>query len=94
MGVSSQGCNFQVFASRVMFGLLVLHVFRRTTALWSKDPPDEEGDHTVHPDLQRWVSKRTGAKFTEVASNNVPMLFQRDVVIDVIRKTAAVVQNG
>ncbi|OOG48986.1 alpha/beta hydrolase [Rhodanobacter sp. C01] len=50
-------------------------------------------DHTVHPDLQRWVSKRMGATITEVASSHVPMLSQPDVVIDVIRKAAAAVQN-
>ncbi len=52
------------------------------------------GDHTVNPDLQRWVSKRMGATVTEVASSHVPMLSQPDVVIDVIRKAAAAVQNG
>jgi len=51
-------------------------------------------DHTVHPDLQRWVSNRMGAKVTEVASSHVPMLSQPDVVIGVIREAAAVVQNG
>jgi len=50
-------------------------------------------DHTVHPDLQRWVSKRMGATVTEVASSHVPMLSQPNVVIDVIRKAAASVQN-
>jgi pimeloyl-ACP methyl ester carboxylesterase len=43
-------------------------------------------DHTVHPDLQRWVSKRMGATVTEVASSHVPMLSQPDVVIGAIRK--------
>jgi pimeloyl-ACP methyl ester carboxylesterase len=52
------------------------------------------GDHTVHPDLQRWVSTRMGAKVTEVASSHVPMLSQPDVVIGVIREAAAAVQNG
>lgn len=51
-------------------------------------------DHTVHPDLQRWVSKRMGANVTEVTSSHVPMLSQPNVVIDVIRKAAAAVQNG
>jgi pimeloyl-ACP methyl ester carboxylesterase len=51
-------------------------------------------DHTVHPDLQRWVSKRMGATVTEVASSHVPMLSQPNVVIDVIRKAAAAVRNG
>jgi pimeloyl-ACP methyl ester carboxylesterase len=50
-------------------------------------------DHTVHPDLQRWVSKRMGAKVTEVASSHVPMLSQPNVVIDVIRKAVAAAQN-
>lgn len=51
-------------------------------------------DHTVHPDLQRWVSKRMKATVTEVVSSHVPMLSQPDVVIDVIRKAAIGVQNG
>jgi pimeloyl-ACP methyl ester carboxylesterase len=51
-------------------------------------------DHTVHPDLQRWVSKRMNATVTEVASSHVPMLSQPNVVIDVIRKAAAEVQKG
>jgi pimeloyl-ACP methyl ester carboxylesterase len=51
-------------------------------------------DHTVHPDLQRWVSKRMGATVTEVASSHVPMLSQPAVVIDVIRKAAAAVQKS
>jgi pimeloyl-ACP methyl ester carboxylesterase len=46
-------------------------------------------DHTVHPDLQRWVSARMGAKVTEVDSSHVPMLSKPDIVIDVIRKAIA-----
>lgn len=46
-------------------------------------------DHTVHPDLQRWVSRRMNATVTQVDSGHVPMLSQPDVVIDVIRKAAA-----
>jgi pimeloyl-ACP methyl ester carboxylesterase len=49
-------------------------------------------DHTVHPDLQRWVSKRMGATVVEVESSHVPMLSKPDVVIDVVRKAAAAVQ--
>ena len=45
-------------------------------------------DHTVHPDLQRWVSKRMGATVVEVESSHVPMLSKPDVVIEVIRKAA------
>jgi pimeloyl-ACP methyl ester carboxylesterase len=50
-------------------------------------------DHTVHPDLQRWVSKRMGATVVEVESSHVPMLSKPDVVIEVIRKAAAAVQK-
>ncbi len=50
-------------------------------------------DHTVHPDLQRWVSKRMGATVTEVESSHVPMLSKPEVVIGVIRKAAAAVQK-
>ena len=51
-------------------------------------------DHTVHPDLQRWVSKRMGATVVEVESSHVPMLSKPDVVIDVIRKAAAAVEKS
>ena len=50
-------------------------------------------DHTVHPDLQRWVSTRMGAKVTEVESSHVPMLSQPNVVIEVIRQAAAAIQE-
>lgn len=51
-------------------------------------------DHTVHPDLQRWVSARMGAAVTTVDSSHVPMLSQPDLVIEVIRAAAAAVQSG
>lgn len=51
-------------------------------------------DHTVHPDLQRWVSKRMGATVIEVESSHVPMLSKPDVVIDVIRKAAEAIQEN
>jgi pimeloyl-ACP methyl ester carboxylesterase len=50
-------------------------------------------DHTVHPDLQRWVSKRMGATVVEVESSHVPMLSKPDVVIEVIRKAAKAIQE-
>jgi pimeloyl-ACP methyl ester carboxylesterase len=50
-------------------------------------------DHTVHPDLQRWVSKRMGATVIEVESSHVPMLSKPDVVIEVIRKAAKAIQE-
>jgi pimeloyl-ACP methyl ester carboxylesterase len=51
-------------------------------------------DHTVHPDLQRWVSKRMGATVVEVDSSHVPMLSQPEVVIGVIRDAATSVQKS
>ena len=50
-------------------------------------------DHTVHPDLQRWVSKRMGATVVEVESSHVPMLSKPDVLIEVIRTAATAVQK-
>nr|WP_236657019.1 alpha/beta hydrolase [Acidisarcina polymorpha] len=49
-------------------------------------------DHTVHPDLQRFLSKRMGATVIEVESSHVPMLSQPDIVIEVIRKATKAVQ--
>ena len=51
-------------------------------------------DHTVHPDPQRWVSKRMGATVVEVESSHVPMLSKPDVVIEVIRKAVTAVQKN
>ena len=51
-------------------------------------------DHTVHPDLQRWVSRRMGATVTEVESSHVPMLSKPDVVIEVIRKAAQAIHEN
>jgi pimeloyl-ACP methyl ester carboxylesterase len=50
-------------------------------------------DHTVHPDLQRWVSKRMGATVVEVESSHVPMLSKPDVVIEVIRSATKAIQE-
>lgn len=49
-------------------------------------------DHTVNPDLQRWVSKRMGATVIELDSSHVPMLSQPDRVLAVIRQAAEAVQ--
>jgi len=49
-------------------------------------------DRTVQPELERFVSKRMGAKVTEVASSHVPMLSNPSLVIDVIRTAAKAVQ--
>jgi pimeloyl-ACP methyl ester carboxylesterase len=47
-----------------------------------------KNDRTVHPELQRFVSKRMKASVHEVASSHVPMLSQPEFVIDVIRAAA------
>ena len=51
-------------------------------------------DQTVHPDLQRSVSKRMKAATTEVTSSHVPMLSKPAVVLDAIRAAASAVQKG
>jgi pimeloyl-ACP methyl ester carboxylesterase len=51
-------------------------------------------DHTVQPELQRFVAKRMGATTQEVASSHVPMLSHPDIVIDVIRAAAKAVQEA
>ena len=50
-------------------------------------------DHTVHPDLQRWVSNRMGATVIEVESSHVPILSKPEIVIEVIRKAAKAIQE-
>ena len=52
-----------------------------------------KNDRTVHPDMERFCSKRMGATTTEVASSHVPML-PPDLVIDVIRAAAKAVQEA
>jgi pimeloyl-ACP methyl ester carboxylesterase len=52
-----------------------------------------KNDRTVHPDMERFVAKRMGAKVTEVASSHVAMLSRPDVVLDVIRAAAKAVQG-
>src|SRR6516225_4575631 len=51
-------------------------------------------DQTVHPDLQRFVSKRMKAATTEVASSHVPMLSKPDTVLEVIRTAVSAVQKN
>jgi len=45
-------------------------------------------DHTVQPELERFVAKRMGAHTYELDSSHVPMLSQPDRVLDVIRTAA------
>jgi pimeloyl-ACP methyl ester carboxylesterase len=51
-------------------------------------------DHTVHPDLQRFLAKRMGATVVELDASHVSMLSQPDAVIEVIRKAAAATQKS
>jgi pimeloyl-ACP methyl ester carboxylesterase len=51
-------------------------------------------DHTIQPELERFVAKRMGATVFETASSHVPMLSQPDFVLDVIRKAATAVQKN
>jgi pimeloyl-ACP methyl ester carboxylesterase len=51
-------------------------------------------DHTVHPDMERFVAKRMGATIYELDSSHVPMLSQPEPVLDVIRDAANSVQGA
>jgi pimeloyl-ACP methyl ester carboxylesterase len=50
-------------------------------------------DHTIQPDLQRFVAKRMGATTYEAASSHVPMLSHPEFVLDVIRKAVTSIMN-
>lgn len=66
-------------------------------AAWKSKPSSYiigKNDHTVHPDLERFLAKRMNATTIEVASSHVPMLSQPKVVIDVIRAAAEAVQGS
>ena len=51
-------------------------------------------DHTVNPELERFVAQRMGAKTYEVESSHVPMLSKPEVVIDAIRTLATSLQGA
>jgi pimeloyl-ACP methyl ester carboxylesterase len=50
-----------------------------------------KNDHTVQPELERFVAKRMGATTTEADSSHVVMLSKPNVVLDVIRSAAKAV---
>ena len=50
-------------------------------------------DHTVHPELERFVAKRMNAEITELASSHVPMLSQPQRVYEVIREAAQAISR-
>jgi pimeloyl-ACP methyl ester carboxylesterase len=52
-----------------------------------------KNDRTVHPDLERFVAKRMGARTYEADSSHVPMLSNPRLVIDVIRTAANAVTD-
>src|SRR5215472_764661 len=51
-------------------------------------------DHTIQPELERFVAKRMGATIFETDSSHVPMLSQPNFVLDVIRKAVTAVQKS
>src|SRR5215469_9651040 len=51
-------------------------------------------DHTIQPELERFVAKRMGATVFETDSSHVPMLSQPNFVLDVIRKAVTAVQKS
>jgi len=48
-------------------------------------------DHTIQPELERFVAKRMGATVFETGSSHVAMLSQPAFVLDVIRKAATAI---
>ncbi len=48
-------------------------------------------DHTVNPELQRFLAARMKARVTEADTSHVPMLSKPELVIDVVRQAAAAV---
>jgi len=45
-------------------------------------------DHTVHPELQRFLATRMKARITEADTSHVPMLSKPELVIEVVLKAA------
>jgi pimeloyl-ACP methyl ester carboxylesterase len=53
-----------------------------------------KNDHTVQPELERFVAKRMGATTTEADSSHVIMLSKPSVVLEVIRAAATAAQGA
>ena len=75
-------------------GVPVVDLFNQKIpgAAWKSKPCEYivgTEDHTVNPELERFVAKRMGATTYEVASSHVAMLSNPDVVIEAILKLAA-----
>jgi pimeloyl-ACP methyl ester carboxylesterase len=66
-------------------------------AAWKSKPSAYivgKNDHTVHPDLERFLAKRMKATTYEVESSHVPMLSNPRLVIDAIRTAANAIQGS
>ncbi|MCB8877842.1 alpha/beta hydrolase [Acidisoma silvae] len=77
----------QVFLAVQAFTAPVKAAAWQTKPSWAVLP---EADHTISPDLQRWMYKRAGAKVTEVpGSSHTVFLSHPDLVVSVIEQAAA-----
>jgi pimeloyl-ACP methyl ester carboxylesterase len=66
-------------------------------AAWKSKPSwyiVAKNDHTIQPDLERFLAKRMGATTYEAESSHVVMLSKPQLVIDVIRTAANAVQGA
>jgi pimeloyl-ACP methyl ester carboxylesterase len=95
-GDLSQGEQQLVLATQ---GVPVADLFdqRVPGAAWKTKPSCYvvgNNDRTVHPELQRFVSKRMGATIFSVDSSHVPMLSHPDVVLDAIRTAVSLVSES
>jgi hypothetical protein len=45
-------------------------------------------DRTINPDLQRFMAKRMGAKTIEVKASHVSLIFQPDIITNLILEAA------
>ncbi|MBN9661135.1 MAG: alpha/beta hydrolase [Acidobacteria bacterium] len=75
----------------------LFHQQKLTSTPWKSKPSwfiVAKNDHTVHPDLQRFLAKRMGATTIETDSSHVPMLSKPEVVVDVIRKAAEALREN
>ncbi len=79
-----------VYATAYLFGQKLNGTGWRTKLTWYIVAAE---DRAVHPDLQRFCSKRMGATTVELKSSHVPMLSQPHAVLDVIRAAAKAIQN-
>lgn len=80
-------------------GVPVVDLFNQKIAgaAWKSKPSAYivgKSDHTVHPELERFLAKRMKATTYEVESSHVPMLSNPKVVIEAVRTLAGAVQEA